>query len=253
MIVVPTSIDGCFETMLYHDGRIYLAKAHFDRLSRSLEYLKWPLPYNLTLQSVMDEIISSSKEHGFAEDERLRCRLTISKDIRSQNTEWRLDLSVLLHPSPYFKLKSINMDDPVFFGSARLCKLTSRDKYSEALNHAKKYGFDDALLTVDDGYVSESCIANIFWVKEDVFYMPNPNSGQLLGLGIEYFSNVLISNGYTIVSDRFKLESILESETAWIINSARGPIPIERIDNHEMTVISLHSDLIDDLFWRDIP
>jgi branched-subunit amino acid aminotransferase/4-amino-4-deoxychorismate lyase len=253
MIVEPTSIDGCFETMLYHNGRIWLAEAHFERLGRSLEYLEWPLPDNLTLQSVVDEIISTSNELGFSEVERLRCRLTISKDIGSRNTEWRLDVSVQVHPSPYFKLKSINLDDPVFFGSARRCKLASRDKYFEALNHAKKHGFDDVLLTVEDGYVSESCIANIFWVKEDVFYMPNPNSGQLLGLGIEYFSNVLISNGYTIVTDRFKLESILESETAWIINSARGPIPIECIDNHEMTVISLYSDLIYDLFWRDIP
>ena len=249
----PTSIDGCFETMLYHEGRICLAEAHFERLGRSLEYLQWPMPDNLSIQTIQNEIISNVKELGLSIDGRLRCRLTISKDIGSHKTDWRLDVSTQVYPSPHFKLKSINLDDPVFLGSARRCKLTSRDRYFEALNHAKKHGFDDALLTVEDGYVSESCIANIFWVKEDVFYMPNPTSGQLLGLGIEYFTNVLVSKGYTIVPGRFKLETILESDTAWIINSVRGPIPIERIDNHEMPVISLISELIDDLFWRNIP
>ncbi|HAC15682.1 MAG TPA: hypothetical protein DCE78_07030, partial [Bacteroidetes bacterium] len=154
---------------------------------------------------------------------------------------------------PHYKLLTVNLHDPVFFGTARRCKLTSRDRYFEALNQAKKLGFDDALLTVEEGFVSESCIANILWVKDDVFYTPNPTSGQLLGLGIEYFSNVLDSNGYTIVPGKFKVDSVLDSDMAWIINSVRGPIPIEKIDDHEKPVIGLISELIDDLFWRNIP
>src|SRR5690554_6605098 len=123
MIDQPTSIDGCFETMLFHHGHIKLAEEHVDRLRRSLDYLEWTFPDGLTISVIENEVLDAINHQGFSMDDHLRCRLTLYRDIGSPVTEWKQDVSQQIHPSPSFKLKTVHFNDPVFEGFARKCKL----------------------------------------------------------------------------------------------------------------------------------
>ena len=77
---------------------------------------------------------------------------------------------------------------------------------------------DEVILLDDKGFVSEAGSANIFWVKENVFYTPSLACNCIAGVGRRKIIEALGKAGYTVVEGEFTVEELLEANQIFTSN-----------------------------------
>lgn len=94
---------------------------------------------------------------------------------------------------------------------------------------AERNGFDDALLVTPEGFVSETTIANIGFVRgHDVVW---PTTPALQGITQMLLAMALPDHGFSNRNEPVRLADVASFETAVLSNSI-GIEPVERIDGH---------------------
>ncbi|MCH8496721.1 MAG: aminotransferase class IV [Balneolales bacterium] len=178
---IPSREEGYFETMRGMNGTIPLLKSHLERANRSASYTGISLPRDCNSDTI------SRCVRSLGADLNTRVRLTITSE------NW------LLHVYPYpvtnsaFRLKVSTVVRHNTDASELFTKLSKRDHYERASREATENGFDDALMLTLDGFVSETTIANVIWLRNGVLFCPSPACWPLQGIGIETLGKILES------------------------------------------------------------
>lgn len=182
---IPFREEGYFETMCGMNGTIPLLKAHLERAGRSASYTGIPLPQNCNSDTILRCVRSlEASLEGTALGSSTRIRLTIT------NENW------LLHVYPYpvgkttFRLKVSSVFRQKTPAEELFTKISKRDHYERAAREATENGFDDALMLTLDGFVSETTIANVIWLRNGVLFCPSPACMSLQGIGIETLGKI---------------------------------------------------------------
>jgi branched-subunit amino acid aminotransferase/4-amino-4-deoxychorismate lyase len=128
------------------------------------------------------------------------------------------------------RLQSVRYQRP----EAHLKHLATGQGYYSRL--ARRNGFDDALLTGDEGIVSESAIANIGFLDDSGVVWPN--APHLHGITMQLLERELPELGVHSRCATVRLRDITSFEGAFLSN-ARGVAVVSRID--EVTV-PLHEE-----------
>jgi branched-chain amino acid aminotransferase len=246
---IPDSAEsGCFETMLGTRGRIPLIAHHFSRLQRSLDYLNWTKPFDLSPDSVLRIFLALS--YGNGEHHHWRIRLTVFKD--EGITKWTIDTSIVSHPSQPIRLHQVMVDDVPNTVHEQLCKLSSREIYTVAHQKAVESGFDDALLVLQGGMVIETSIAGVLCFKSGSYYTPAVSSGGLRGVGLEILKPLLIFNQFSVITKELSIDFLCASEGIWIVNALRGPVQVTQVDGCRIFDASERHNQVVDLYWNRI-
>jgi branched-subunit amino acid aminotransferase/4-amino-4-deoxychorismate lyase len=107
--------------------------------------------------------------------------------------------------------------------------------YIRARMEARDQGGEDALMLTTDGYVSETTIANIFWIKNDIIYTPNLECDLLPGITRGILTSIIRDlDGVNLVKGQYRIEKVYESDAAWVCNSLREVRPVESIEDHPL-------------------
>lgn len=202
---------GVFETILFKDRGIFL-NFHIERLKKGLEILNLPnlkeeeelLRYiqslnlkNKGLKIVVTEknIIVSVREIPYKED--------------LYKKGWRLKVGDLLRntTSILTKIKSINYIENIM-----------------EKNKANKEGYDDVIFLNEKGYISETSVANIFFIKNNNIYTPKSSNGLLEGT----VRNWLI-NRYNVIECNITLDELKDMDEVFITNSLIGIMKVNSI------------------------
>lgn len=103
---------------------------------------------------------------------------------------------------------------------------------------AREEGFQDILWTNADGEITESSIANIFFVQREGdgihFVTPPPMSGLLLGITRQTVID-LLRNAKLPVEERIVYaDEIARFDEAFLTSTVRGLVPVQAIDQHKL-------------------
>lgn len=209
--------DGVFETMVFTKGRIRFIKEHAERLALGLETLKID-PSNLSITQ-LEEFLTSQFE---GKDLRVRWNVfrsglgkytPTSHDAKDLVLVQDLDQPIKIKPHAY-------ISDTITVPSSPWshCKTLNALPYVMANIERKEMGMDEVILLDDQGFVSEAGSANIFWVKENVFYTPSLASNCIAGVGRRKIIEGLEKAGHTLIEGRFSVEALLEAEQVFTSN-----------------------------------
>jgi para-aminobenzoate synthetase component 1 len=259
----PEFSNGCFETMLAKAGTIPLIDAHFDRLHRGLDYLGLTIPTGLSknrLLSVIQNVFDISS--GF---EQFRIRLTVIKNSTG-NSEWYLHIKPITESLVQVHLDVSDIIRKVNSIEELSCKLSDRKDYAAAFTSAITNGFNDALMLTEEGHVSETAIANILWLKDNILYSPSKKSLPLDGVGLQTLHEAIDfcirqnENSDSTRPDKYEhpelkfkdvhLDELLQSDGVWILNSVKGPIKVARIGSENIVTSDKFHILISENYWN---
>ncbi len=208
-----------FETILVTHHGIFLDK-HVQRINRSLE------EFNIS-QRISVELIENIIRHYKLSTTALKLQvsekniiasvrgLTYSPDYYQRGAHVTLSKFVRSRHSPLIHHKSANYGDLIL-----------------ALRQAKHDGFDDCLLFNERGNLTESCIANLFILKDDTIITPPLSDGLLPGIIRDY-----LIHHYTIIEQSLTLNDLMHCDGAFLTNSLMGIVHIDKVNN---TSLPLH-------------
>lgn len=180
---------GVFTTITIAGGHPFLWEKHWRRLADNAAKLRIDLSEN-------DEIITTEAVENLIAENRVkvgRARITFFDErpsgIWSFETNRNTSLLItsadprpvpenfMLTVSPY----PINSRSPL--AGVKSCNYLEQIL---ALDEAKSRGFQEAVRVNENGKVTSGCMANVFWLKDDVLFTPSLATGCLPGTTREF-------------------------------------------------------------------
>ena len=174
-------VDSCdfelLETMLWTPNEgFFLLDKHLDRMRSSAAYFDFECDPAL-IESALLQLAREIPRHQH------RIRLLLRRDGRFHISESSLRVDGPDRPVRVVLARNpIDKNDPLIYH-----KTTLRDIYDEALQTAG--GADDVLLWNEDGYITETTIANIIIKMDGELFTPPIDCGLLGGTYREYMLN----------------------------------------------------------------
>ena len=231
--------DGAFETFRIYQSRSFLFQQHLQRLKEALHFLSIAVPTALHGNILKKLIFELLKENQLLESDAIvRVQVWRSGERGySPENKGTSHFSVTASKCPH----SFEFPSLVTVSRKRIpsVSLPSQYKLSNSLNlilaakEAEQMGGDDALMRTIEGYVSETTLANIFWVKKDRVYTPSADCDLLPGITrqavIELINN---SSHLSLEEGAYKSRHLIEADGIWITNSVREILPVAKVDGH---------------------
>ncbi len=180
---------GVFTTIAIRESKPFLWEKHWQRINTNAEKLGIDLTEfsETTTRAAVDELInknnvangrvrvtfldtSSSKIWPF-ESTANTSLLIMTGDLRPVPANFKLTISPfpVNSRSPLAGVKSCNYLEQIL-----------------ALDEAKSRGFHEAIRVNENGKVTSGCMANVFWLKDDVLFTPSLATGCLAGTTREF-------------------------------------------------------------------
>jgi branched-subunit amino acid aminotransferase/4-amino-4-deoxychorismate lyase len=226
------SCDGVFETMRISNNRILFEDHHFKRLYSGMQFLKFQPPYGFAEGSLRTAILDLCTKNGHFPGARVR--LTVFRAIPSDNAGY---------DKPSFIIESKKLENAYVFNDAGFkvkiyedarksldglspFKTTSYTPYALAAIAARQSGFDDCLVLNSAGNICESCISNVFWVKNEMVHTPPYSEGCIWGGMRNYLVNKAEEQGFTVQQGPLTQEMLAEADEVFLTNVIRGIQPV---------------------------
>ncbi len=97
------------------------------------------------------------------------------------------------------------------------------------LQLAKNNGFMDMLFLNEDGYVCETTIANIFWIKDNQLYTPSVKCGLLNGT----IRQAIINNFAVVEHEEATIDLLDRADVVFTTNALNNVVLVQNIGNAE--------------------
>ncbi|MEX0681080.1 MAG: aminotransferase class IV [Balneolales bacterium] len=249
--------EGCFDTFRTYNGGLLYPEAHLERLHRGIHLLGIKRPrrlrdaksFSLLVRSFLDANEAMEKDvrvriqvwaddytpgyfPGNHPDQRAACYLIsgipITEDPPGMNESTELPSGVSMITSRFRRIPTNALPCDV--------KWTNGINYILAAQEARQKNVDDALMLTQDGFVSETTIANVFWKNGDVVFTPSPDCDLLPGITRHFLILVLKDIGITIQTGRYKPGELKKSDMIWACNSVRELYPVTWLDQQHFPV-----------------
>lgn len=209
---------GIFETVRVEKGKAILVDHHYRRMKRSSECLEIPL--SLSLKKFKEEIEKNAKF------EVSLVRLTLYRngnyDVSSRPCEKKGSITLIPVDSIRRYYSTLSLHKTIDIMNS-LC----------ALEEARKKGGDEALLFDTNGFISETAFANIFFVKDGVFFTPSLKTGCLPGTRRKFILGLLKEMGVPAFEGFYTLEDLLSADEVFITSARYDAAWVKRIGEKE--------------------
>jgi|SRR5690554_1529406 len=210
--------DGMFETMVFTDGSIRFAKEHGERLKTGAKAL------HITLSGLSTEDIEEFVRQHFPEKTDLRIRWTVFRSGLGKYTPLTHEASDLIHiqdldrPLKVKRKAYVSKTITIYPSPWSHCKTLNALPYVMANVERKERDMDEVILLDDQGFVSEAGSANVFWVKENVFYTPSLTCNCIAGVGRRKIIEALDNSGIPVIEGQFSTKELSEAEQVFTSN-----------------------------------
>ncbi len=218
--------DGFFETIKIKDERILLSKLHFQRISNSLEVLKFQLPKFFSIHKIFDEIVHLSQKNKH--QNLARIRLTFFRgngglyDAENHYPNYIIQSYALSETLTQLNSNGLVID---FYNSGiktidNFCNLKTNSflPYTMAAIWAKENKLNDAIILNSNNFISDTTIANLFIVKNGKVITPGLNDACIAGVTRAF----LLHHFDTIEQQSISKQDILHADEVFLTNAIRG-------------------------------
>ena len=232
--------DGLFETMVFTNGRIRFSKEHGERLEAGLKTLK------INSSGLSIDQLEKLVQAQFTDKKDLRIRWNVFRSGLGKYTPMSNDARDLIFVQDLdkpIKIKNrayISKTIPISASPWSHCKTLNALPYIMANIEREELGMDEVILLDDKGFISEAGAANIFWVKDQVFYTPSLTCNCIAGVGRRKIIETLVKRGTPVIEGKFSVQDVLKAEQLFTSN-VTGIAYIAELDNRSYgtTPISL--------------
>ncbi|ASS69579.1 4-amino-4-deoxychorismate lyase [Bacillus atrophaeus] len=227
---------GVFETFRLYEGRPFLIEWHLERLERAAKDLQ--IKHRITKEELTD-MVDNLLRLNHIEDGNARVRLNISAGVSTKGftAQTYENPTVLCFVNPLNpenlpvqkegKVLTIRRNTPE--GQFRL----KSHHYLNNMYAKQELGNDpryEGIFLTEDGAVAEGIISNIFWSKGKCIYTPSLDTGILDGVTRRFVIEKMEKLGAEVKTGRFRLESLLTADEAWMTNSVLEIVPFSKIE-----------------------
>lgn len=243
--------EGLFETIRISQGKPRYPLLHWERLKNAAHSLA--IPFDLTADEWMAGLTTSiqkggidhggvkallsagSAKRGLAEQSTLPCLQfeaftyqACSAPIRLITAPWLRDAH-----NPVYLFKSVNYLEAII-----------------ALRKAKTAGADDALFFNLQHHVTETTIANVFFIYKDTLSTPSLNCGILPGVIRQRLLAIAKKIGIPYSEQEISKDKLLAADAMFVCNALQGIRQVSALDgipfNHSSLLLKLQKVLESD-------
>ncbi|HCD52214.1 MAG TPA: hypothetical protein DEQ34_07195 [Balneolaceae bacterium] len=241
--------DGCFATFRNYQSQFLHLDYHLDKLNAALAYLNIDLKFEAEVfRSLLTEYLSMNDHIDSDSVVRIQCWREGERGYQTDSVKgnWIVRSTPIPDISPTCELKVAESRAIPEAALTRKFKLSNGLNFINAAREVNRSGADDAVLLTMDDHVSETTIANLFWIKDGIFYTPSLNSDIYPGVTRQIVIDLIARSEYVLLESKFGLESLLQSEAVFSTNSVREIRIVHSINDtvfetdHEM-IIELRS------------
>jgi 4-amino-4-deoxychorismate lyase len=219
MLVVDDGFNfglSFFETF-YIKNHIVFLDEHLARLNTSL--LQFNIPLHIDQQLLLDLVA-----HYNLKETALKLQVSAKNIIASTRP--------ITYTSNYYAQGASLLLSPIVRSSQSELVRHKSGNYGDcilSLRNAHARGFDDCLFLNEKMHITESCIANIFIIKNKQLYTPCLDDGLLPGVVRNY-----ILSKYNVIQTSLDQEFLFHSDGAFLTNSLVGVVRIRSIESVEL-------------------
>lgn len=235
--------DGCFETFTAYEGRFFKLKEHLERLREGLKFLKINAPHELDIKNLYSQLVGLLQRNKLL-GKKAVIRIQVWREggrgytVNSGASHY----SVICSAAKINDKNTCNLAtvDTKRIPSAALpssYKLTNGLNYIIAANEAQNKKADDALMETIDGRISETTIANIFWLKNGTVYTPSKACDIIPGITRDVIMILLVDKLNVAVQEgMYSVDEVKAAEVVWICNSVKEIQAVSCIDETHFSI-----------------
>lgn len=229
--------DGVYEYLSFYNRKLVYPKRHLDRLERSVENLRIPMPMSKrALLLVMNQLIA----HNTFENGGLYMQVSrgvARRDHAFPKVPVKPGLSICLSPSKMptaseyqHGVRVISTPDQRW--ARRDIKTVSLLGNILAKQKAVEAGAREAWLVQSDGVVTEGSASNAYIVDTNGVVITHPLDAAILGGVTREFTLELMAKAGIKVEERtFTLQEALAASEAFMTSTSIKVLPVTRIDD----------------------
>jgi len=229
--------DGIFTTILVNQGQCQDLTAHIQRLQQGIKLLAITNIDADVLQALASQLVNIAVDQTTAVLKVLISRGTGARGYSSVGCDTPLIVvSLGQFPKHYLTLRQHGIALGVSTIALGLNPLLAGIKHLNRLEQVlvrqqiDSSDFDDAVVLDCQGYIVETAIANIFWVKDNIVYTPSLDLAGVNGIMRGKVLAWLSTAGYQVKSDRYRLGSIISAEEVFITNCLMTIVRVNSIE-----------------------
>lgn len=222
--------DGCFETMKLINGKIALARLHFERLFTSLEALKFEIPEHLTAKKLLNDVIKLAKNndcHDLA-----RVRLMVSRgegglyDTKDNQPYYIIEAAALDTSANALNENGLVLD--VYSQARKVADNFSHIKSNNMLPYviaalwAKEQNLNEALLMNPYEKIADATTASVFIVAGGIIKTPPLKDGCIDGVMRKHLLQCCSKEGLPVEEASLSVEDVLQAQEVFLTNAVRG-------------------------------
>ncbi|MEZ0322902.1 MAG: aminotransferase class IV [Hydrogenothermaceae bacterium] len=221
--------EGVFETFRYNGKFPKHLDRHYERLVRGLKTLKIPLI------SKDDFIYNISKAVENFEEKDLYVKVIVFGEGLGHYPLIPVKSNVFVIVKPYKPIEediSLTVAPFRVHSSDPLVKIKSTNYLRNILvkRFAREKGYFDAIILNENGDITETSSANIYWIKGRYLYTPSVDCGLLPGISRSVVIENAKSEGFTVVEGRFSLKDIKNADFVFLSNALHGVMRVKNVD-----------------------
>ena len=236
--------EGVFETFRIYQGHSLFLTEHLDRLKRGLKILDLDISTEINENKIKDQVFKLLQTNNLLKEDaivRLQCWQDGNRGYLSgKDTTFRYMISATKCPdyqNETPRLATVSIPRISSKALPHTAKFTNNINYILAAREAKKKQADGGLMLTSDQWVSETTIANIFWVKNDQVYTPSEKCDLLPGITRHILLEILHGHDHLSINNgAYELKELYKADTVWICNSVREVMPVKAIDGHSFEI-----------------
>jgi branched-subunit amino acid aminotransferase/4-amino-4-deoxychorismate lyase len=228
--------DGCFETFCSYSGQFFKMSEHLQRLKNGLSFLGIGYPQDLrspNLGDLIDKLLIKNNLYSTRAVVRLQVWRKGSRGYATDSSESSYSIIASKHENREkdYTLATVPICRIPSSAQPAEFKFTNGINYITAARQALQKGADDALMQTLDGSISETTIANVFWMKNEQVYTPSEKCEILPGVSRNTVINFLRNEmDVNVNTGAYNLNDCKQADRMWVCNSVKEIQPVARLD-----------------------
>jgi branched-subunit amino acid aminotransferase/4-amino-4-deoxychorismate lyase len=228
--------DGVFDTLRTYKGKTFCLEDHLARLHAGMQTLGMDVHPDLKVGALKGQLWKLLAKQQLGNTDAI-IRMQVWRDgPRGYHPQDDSDIHYLITASACpdnFSPPTLATVDRRRIPSQSMpssAKFTNGINYILAAREAADKGGDDALMQTIDGFISETTIANIFWIKDNTVFTPDEECDLIPGITRKIILNMIEeSDRRKYREGKYSLDHLMEADAVWICNSVREVLAVETI------------------------
>ncbi|MCD6319921.1 MAG: aminotransferase class IV family protein [Candidatus Desulfofervidaceae bacterium] len=224
--------EGLFETWRVYKGRkLPLVEDHLARMEKGCQFFGWPFAKEKA-KALLEKTL---KEIPVETEARLRLTLVTYGKERVEYTNFLTTWQPLSPDLSRLQKEGVKIAIapwPRCSSPLRNFKTTCFLENNLMLNRARQKGFYEVLCLNERGEITEGCISNIFFIKDEhTIITPSKKAGLLPGITRQKIIEILQQRGIKVEEMPIYPEEINQFQGAFLTNAVIEVLPIKQIED----------------------